>query len=316
MSDSERLEGPIYVAGHRGLAGAALLRGLERAGYSDIVTAAHESLDLTRQREVDPFFELHRPRTIFLAAAKVGGILANSMYPAEFIGENLAIQSNVISAAHRYGAKKLLFLGSSCIYPKLARQPIDEAQLLTGLLEETNEPYAIAKIAGIKMCAAYNRQYGTDFLSVMPTNLYGPGDNYDLQRSHVLPALIRKAHDAKQSGAREMVVWGSGTPRREFMHADDLASACIFLMERHRACDIGELVNIGTGVDLTIRELAELVKRVVGFDGALSFDASKPDGTPRKLLDVSRLAKLGWRARTSLEDGIKLAYRAYLSESK
>jgi len=313
MSEQRRLEGPIYVAGHRGLAGSAILRALKRGGYTDIVSATHQSLDLTVRADVDAFFALHQPRTVFLAAARVGGILANDTYPADFIRDNLAIQTNVIDAAHRFGVARLLFLGSSCIYPKFAAQPIEEQSLLTGPLEVTNEAYAIAKIAGIKMCAAFNRQYGTDFMSIMPTNLYGPGDNYDLTQSHVLPALIRKAHEAKLAHASQMVVWGTGTPRREFMHADDLAGACLFLMERASAKDIGELINVGTGLDLSIAELARLVGAVVGFEGDLVFDSSKPDGTPRKLLDVSKLARLGWRAQISLELGIREAYEDFLA---
>lgn len=303
----------IYVAGHRGLVGSALVRRLAAGGFRNILTRTHAELDLTRQAAVQEFFDTHRPEYVFLAAAKVGGIYANSTYPADFIVDNLLITTNVVQAAHRQRVSKLLFLGSSCIYPKLAPQPMKEEYLLTGALEPTNEAYALAKIAGIKMCAAYHRQYGSDFLSVMPTNLYGPGDNYDLENSHVLPALIRKMHEAKQRGDREVVVWGTGRPRREFLYCDDLADACVFLMEHHTARDLGEFINIGVGADLTVRELAELVAKVVNYTGRLAFDTSKPDGTPQKLLDVSRLTRLGWRAKTELTDGIVLTYRDYLA---
>lgn len=313
MSEAYRLKGPIYVAGHTGLAGSAIVRCLRRSGYTDLLTVSHDALDLTQGTSTERFFREQRPGTVFLAAARVGGILANDTYPADFIRDNLAIQCNVIDAAHHSGVEKLLFLGSSCIYPKLAPQPIREEAFLTGPLEATNEAYSIAKIAGVKMCAAYNRQYGTNFLCVMPTNLYGPGDNYDLDKSHVLPALIRKAHEAKLAGAREMVVWGTGTPRREFLHADDFAAACLFLMEHCSVADVGELINVGVGVDLSIRELAELVRGTVGFEGQLAFDSSKPDGTPRKLLDVSRLTRLGWRAEIAIEAGIQEAYADYLA---
>jgi GDP-L-fucose synthase len=302
------IPGRIFVAGHRGLAGSAILRELERRGYRDLLTVSHGDLDLTDAHRVADFFAAQRPDVVFLAAARVGGIHANNTYPAEFIHQNLAIQSNVIDAAHRFSVRKLLFLGSSCIYPRHAPQPMREEHLLSGSFEPTNEAYAIAKIAGIKMCAAYNRQYGTDYLCVMPTNLYGRGDNYDLQNSHVLPALLRKAHDAKISGAPAFEVWGSGTPRREFMHADDLASAVVFLMENFHAKDLGEFVNIGTGSDVSIAELAEEVSRTVGFCGKIVFDATKPDGPPRKLLDVSRLTALGWRASIGLDEGLKDAY--------
>ncbi|ADL07287.1 GDP-L-fucose synthase [Thermosediminibacter oceani] len=299
----------VYVAGHKGLVGSAILRKLQAEGYSNIVTRTHQELDLTNQQEVYRFFETERPEYVFLAAAKVGGILANSTYPAVFIRENLLIQTNIIDAAYRYGVKKLLFLGSSCIYPKFAPQPIKEEHLLTGALEPTNEPYAIAKIVGIKMCQAYNKQYGTNFISVMPTNLYGPGDNFDLETSHVLPALIRKFHEAKVAGAPHVVVWGSGTPRREFLHVDDLADACLFLMNNY---DSSEIINIGVGKDLTIAELANLIKEIVGYKGEIVFDTSKPDGTPRKLLDVSKLFNLGWRPRIRLEDGIRSTYEWYM----
>jgi GDP-L-fucose synthase len=289
------------------------MRRLTNGGYTNLLTRTHAELNLGDAGAVDAFFAAERPDHVFLAAAKVGGIQANASFPAEFIRDNLAIELNVIEASRRHNVKKLLFLGSSCIYPKHAPQPMKEEHLLTGLLEPTNEPYAIAKIAGLKMCAAYNKQYGTDFLCVMPTNLYGQGDNYDLQNSHVLPALIRKVHEAKARGAAEVEVWGSGTPRREFLASDDLADACVFLMEKHRAAEIGEFVNIGTGEDLTIRELAELVVKVVGYNGRLRLDPTKPDGTPRKLLDVSRMTALGWKARIALADGVAAAYRDYLS---
>lgn len=305
----------IYVAGHRGLVGSAIMRRLQAGGYNNIITRTHAELDLTDQSSVQSFFAAEKPDCVFLAAAKVGGIQANNTYRADFIYQNLMIESNIIHAAYQNNVKKLLFLGSSCIYPKHAPQPMKEEYLLTGLLEPTNEPYAVAKIAGIKMCAAYNRQYGTDFVSVMPTNLYGPNDNYDLQNSHVLPALIRKMHEAKQRGDAEVVVWGTGSPRREFLYSDDMADACVFLMEKCKAQDIGEFVNIGVGTDVTIRELAQLVADVVGFQGQLVFDHGKPDGATQKLLDVTRLSTLGWRARTAFKDGIKLAYDDFLQKT-
>jgi GDP-L-fucose synthase len=305
----------IYVAGHRGLAGSATLRRLYAGGYRNVICRTRAELDLTDQSAVRGFFDAEKPEFVFLCAGRVGGIHANNTYRAEFIFQNLMIESNVIDAAYRYGTNKLLLLGSSCIYPKFAPQPMKEEYLLTGILEPTNEPYAIAKIAGIKMCGAYNRQYGTNFLSVMPTNLYGPGDNYDLHNSHVLPALIRKMHEAEVRGDTEAVVWGTGKPRREFMYSDDLADAVVFLMERHDAKDIGEFVNIGVGHDNTIREMAELVAEVVGFRGRLVFDTSRPDGTPQKLLDVSRLQRLGWHARTDLADGLVRAYRDFLARN-
>jgi len=305
-------ESRIYVAGHRGLVGSAIVRRLMAGGYSNLITRTHAELDLTDQAAVEKFFRAEMPEYVFLAAAKVGGIHANNTYPAEFIYTNLAIETNIIHSAYLTAVRKLLFLGSSCIYPKHAPQPMNEEYLLTGPLEPTNEPYALAKIAGIKMCAAYNRQYGTDYLSVMPTNLYGLGDNYDLQNSHVLPALIRKMHEAKLRGDQEVTVWGTGTPRREFLYCDDLADACVFLMENHAAADVGEFINIGVGTDLTIHELARLVAQVVGFHGQVVFDTSKPDGTPQKLLDVSRITRLGWRAKTALKDGIALTFRDYL----
>ena len=302
----------VYVAGHRGLVGSAIVRRMQAGGYSDIIRRTHTELDLTDQRAVNEFFENEKPQFVFIAAAKVGGIYANNTYRADFIYQNLMIESNLLHASYRHGVKKLLFLGSSCIYPKLAPQPMKEEHLLTGLLEPTNEPYAIAKIAGIKMCDAYNRQYGTNFMSAMPTNLYGPGDNYDLKNSHVLPALIRRMHEAKVQGAKEVVVWGSGAPKREFLYSDDLADACVFLMERCNAADIGEFINIGVGREITIRELAELIAEIVGFRGRLVFDSSKPDGTPRKLLDVSRFQALGWQAKTGFREGIAKAYADYL----
>ena len=300
----------IFVAGHRGLVGSAIVRRLRADGFENLVLAGRDTLDLRVQSDVNDFFEGHRPEFVFLAAAKVGGILANSTYPADFLRDNLAIQTNVIDAAYRNGAKKLLFLGSSCIYPKFAQQPIREDSLLTGPLEPTNEWYAIAKIAGIKMCQAYRAQYGFSAISLMPTNLYGPGDNFDLQSSYVLPALLRKFHEAKSAGAAEVTVWGSGSPRREFLHVDDLADAALFLMQSY---DSAEIVNVGVGEDLTIRELAEMIQRVTGFEGKLVFDSSKPDGTPRKLLDVSRVNGLGWKARMPLERGIEETYRWYLA---
>ena len=303
------LDSKIFVAGHRGLVGSAIVRRLESAGFTNLVLRTHSQVDLRNQAETRGFFAAERPEFVFLAAAKVGGILANSTYPAEFIHDNLAIQTNVIDAAYRNGTVKLAFLGSSCIYPRLAPQPIREDSLLTGPLEETNEWYAIAKIAGIKMAQAYRKQYGFNAISIMPTNLYGPGDNFNLQTSHVLPALMRKAHEAKADGASELVVWGSGTPRREFLHVDDMADASVYLMEHY---DKPEIVNVGTGSDVSIRELVEIIQRVTGFSGALKFDTSKPDGTPRKLLDVSRLTALGWRPRFALEEGVANAYRWFL----
>ena len=300
----------IYVAGHQGLVGSALVRRLERAGFQDLILRTRSELDLCSQAEVRSFFEAERPEFVFLAAAKVGGIHANSAFPADFIYENLIVEANVIHESWRNGVKKLLFLGSSCIYPKLAPQPMREDALLTSALEPTNEPYAIAKIAGIKLCQAYNRQYGTDFISVMPTNLYGPGDNFGLENSHVLPAMIRRMHEARVSGAPSVTLWGTGTPRREFLYVDDLADACLFLMERYDGPDI---VNIGTGEDLTIRELAERVRGAVGYGGELAWDAARPDGTPRKLLDVSFLHGLGWRHTVELDEGLRRTYAAFLS---
>jgi GDP-L-fucose synthase len=295
----------IYIAGHRGMVGSALTRRLQKEGFNNLVFRTSAELDLRNQVAVQEFFATERPDYVMLAAAKVGGILANNTYRAEFLYDNLMIQCNAIQAAYQTGVKKLLFLGSSCIYPKMAPQPLKEEYILTGPLESTNEPYAIAKIAGIKMCDAFRSQYGCNFISVMPTNLYGPNDNYDLHDSHVLPALIRKFHEAKESGAPTVVLWGSGKPRREFLHADDLADACFFLMQGY---DEPGLVNIGTGEDIEIKELALLVKHIVGYKGEITHDLSKPDGTPRKLLDVGKLHKMGWKAKRSLEDGIRHVY--------
>jgi GDP-L-fucose synthase len=299
----------IFVAGHRGMVGSALVRRLQGAGYSRVITRPHAELDLLDQAAVHAFLRQEKPDYVYIAAAKVGGIHANNVYRADFIYQNLMIEANLIHGAHLAGVQRLMFLGSSCIYPKLAPQPMSEDALLTGPLEHTNEPYAIAKIAGIKMCDAYNDQYGREYVSVMPTNLYGPNDNYNLETSHVLPALIRKAHEAKLRSDSELPVWGTGTPKREFLYADDLADACVFLMEQGYC---GPLVNIGTGTDVTIRELAETITKVIGFKGDLTFDTSKPDGTPRKLMNVSRLNGLGWKATTTLEDGIALAYKDFL----
>ncbi|MEA1893713.1 MAG: GDP-L-fucose synthase [Euryarchaeota archaeon] len=304
----------IYIPGHRGMAGSAIHRNLKARGYHNLITRTHSELDLTNQQAVNNFFEEVRPEYVFLAAAKVGGILANSTYPAEFIYENLMIEANVIHAAYTTGVTKLLFLGSSCIYPKLAPQPLKEEYLLTGELEATNEAYAVAKIAGIRMCKHYNQQYGTNFIAVMPTNLYGSGDNYDPETSHVMAALIRKFHEAKLNNAPQVVVWGTGTPRREFLHVDDMADACVYLMENYDASGIGEFVNIGVGEDVMIRELAEIIGELVGYSGAIVYDATKPDGTPQKLMDVSRLRALGWEAKIALRDGIKQAYKWYVSK--
>ena len=292
----------IYVAGHRGMVGSAILRGLRKNGFENLIFRKSSELDLRDQSAVNDFFRKERPDYVFLAAAKVGGIMANNVYRADFLYENLMIQSNTIHAAHKNGVKKLMFLGSSCIYPKLAPQPLKEDYLLTGLLEPTNEPYAIAKIAGIKMCDAYRAQYGCRFISAMPTNLYGPNDNYDLQNSHVLPALIRKFLTAKKNGDPSVILWGTGTPLREFMHADDLAEACLFLMHNF---DEDGFVNVGTGEDLPIRALAEMIKKIVGYEGDIIQDTTKPDGTPRKLMDVSKIHAMGWQHRISLEDGIR-----------
>lgn len=317
------LNSKIYVAGHRGLVGSALVRQLQAKGYHNLLVRTHSELDLTDQCAVRDFFTQEKPEYVFLAAARVGGIHANNTYPAEFIHQNLAIQTNVIHESWRNGVKRLLFLGSSCIYPRDCPQPMKEEYLLTGPLEPTNRPYAVAKIAGIEMCHAYNRQYGTKYIAAMPTNLYGPNDNYDLQNSHVLPALIRKMHEARELGDKEVVVWGTGTPRREFLYSDDMADACIYLMtsadEKLAALftpDTPPLVNIGCGEDVTISQLAEIVARVTGFSGNLVFDTGKPDGTPRKLLAVSRISSLGWSASTALESGISLAYRDFLKHTR
>ena len=303
-------ESKIYIAGHRGMVGSAIHRNLLALGYTNIITRTSSELDLRVQEPVNEFFESERPDYVFLAAAKVGGIMANNLYRADFLYENLMIQSNVIHSAYATKVSKLMFLGSSCIYPKLAPQPMKEEYLLTGLLETTNEPYAIAKIAGIKMCDAYRAQYGCNFISVMPTNLYGPNDNYDLQNAHVLPTLIRKFHEAKQNGDPAVTIWGTGTPKREFLHADDLAAACVYLMENYNE---EGLVNIGTGEDVTITELAMLIKEIVGYEGALVYDHTKPDGTPRKLMDVSKLTNLGWKYSIELKEGLKRVYEDYLN---
>ena len=302
----------IYVAGHRGLVGSAIVRALEKAEYNNLVIRTRAELNLLDQRAVRAFFEKEKPEYVFLAAAKVGGIMANKTCPADFIRENLAIEFNVISEAHKNNVKKLLFLGSSCIYPKFATQPIVESELLTGPLEETNRAYSIAKIAGIVMCESYNKQYGTNFISVMPTNLYGPNDNYDLETSHVLPALIRKFHEAKEARVDSVTFWGTGSARREFLHVDDLADACLFLMNTYNESDI---VNIGTGEDLSIKELSEMIQKIVGYEGKITWDDSKPDGTPRKLLNVSKLHTLGWHHKISLEEGLKTTYNSYCVET-
>jgi GDP-L-fucose synthase len=303
----------IYIAGHRGMVGSAIKRKLEAEGYGNFVLRTSAELDLRNQQAVADFFAKEKPDYVFLAAAKVGGIVANNTYRAEFLYDNLMIHNNIIHNAYLNGVKKLLFLGSSCIYPKLAPQPLKEEYLLTGLLEPTNEPYAIAKIAGIKLCDAYREQYGCNFISVMPTNMYGPNDNYDLNNSHVLPALLRKFHEAKETGKKEVIIWGTGSPRREFMHVDDAAEACLFLMKNYN--DAG-LINIGVGEDLTIKELAEMIKDITGFDGQIIFDPTKPDGTPRKLMDVSKLNALGWKASISLKEGVEMVYRDHFSKQQ
>ena len=299
----------IYIAGHTGLVGSAILRGLQSQGYGNLILRTHQELDLEIQKDVNDFFERERPEYVFLAAAKVGGIYANNTYPADFIYNNLIIETNVIHASYKYGVKKLLFLGSSCIYPRLAPQPMKEEYLLTGELESTNEPYAIAKIAGIKLCQSFNRQYGTDFISVMPTNLYGPNDNYDPMNSHVLPALIRRFHEAKIDKRPFVEAWGTGSPRREFMYSDDMAEACVFLMSNY---DGDKIVNIGTGEDVTVRELGNLIAEGVGYKGGIRWDTTKPDGMPRKVLDVSFLNSLGWKHKTSLKEGLRLTYQDFL----
>jgi GDP-L-fucose synthase len=311
----------IYVAGHRGLVGSAIMRRLKKCGYTNLVTRTHAELDLIDQRAVRQFFEAERPEYVFMAAARVGGIVANNSFPAEFIQQNLAIQLNVIDECWRSEVNRLIFLGSSCIYPRDCPQPIKEEYLLTGPLEPTNRPYAMAKIAGIEMCWAYNRQYGTQNLAVMPTNLYGPGDHYDLSTSHVLPALIRKAHEAKAAGSKELNVWGTGTPRREFLYVDDMADACLFLADLSESAfrslvsseSTAPLINVGYGSDLTIRELAELVARLVGFEGRVVFDTSKPDGTPRKWLDSTRILRMGWKPSTNFEEGIRKTYEDFVN---
>ena len=300
----------IYVAGHRGMVGSAICRELERQGYTNILTRTHQELDLERQREVERFFSEEKPEYVFLAAAKVGGILANSEAPADFMYRNMMMEMNVIHAAWQNSCKKLEFLGSSCIYPRLAPQPMKEDCLLTSSLEKTNEAYALAKISGLKYCAYLNKQYGTDYISVMPTNLYGPNDNYHPEHSHVLPALIRRFHEAKESGASSVTCWGDGSPRREFLYVDDLANLCVFLMNHYSG---GETVNAGTGKEVTIKELTDLVRKVVGYRGNVEWDTAKPNGTPRKLLDVSKAAGLGWRYKMELEDGIRLAYQDFLN---
>lgn len=304
----------IYIAGHRGLVGSAIVRILKKEGYTNIIGRTHEELDLADQSAVEEFFKKEKPEYVILAAAKVGGIHANNTYPADFIFSNLQIQNNIIDASYRHGVKKLMFLGSSCIYPKFAKQPMSEDELLNGKLEPTNEPYAVAKIAGIVMCQSYNRQYGTNFISVMPTNLYGLGDNYHPENSHVLPALIRRFHEAKKKNLPEVVVWGTGKPLREFLFSDDLARACLFLMNHYDVSSDktgGEIVNIGSGIEVSIKELAETVKEVVGYKGKLVFDSTKPDGTPRKLMDVSKLHGMGWKHEIELKEGIEIAYKDF-----
>lgn len=303
----------IYIAGHGGLVGSALVRKLRELGFKNLVLKTSNELDLRRQAEVEDFFEKEQPEYVFLAAAKVGGILANNTYKAEFIYDNISIAANVIHASYKYKAKKVLNLGSSCIYPKFAEQPIQEEYLLTGPLEPTNEPYAIAKIAAIKMCRYYNEQYGTNFISVMPTNLYGPNDNFDLETAHVLPALVRKFHEAKMSHQESVVLWGTGEPFREFLYVDDLADACLFLFENYDYGTIGEFINVGSGQDIRIHDLAVLIKSVTGYNGKIIYDATKPNGTPKKLLDVSKIRQLAWEAKTPLEDGIKKVYESFLS---
>lgn len=304
-----QLNDKIYIAGHRGMVGGAILRCLKQKGFTNIIYKTSTALDLRNQQQVDDFFEEEKPGYVFVAAAKVGGIVANNTYRADFLYDNLMMESNIIHAAHKNNVTKLMFLGSSCIYPKLAPQPLKEEYLLTGLLEATNEPYAIAKIAGIKLCEAYRDQYGCNFISVMPTNLYGIGDNYHPQNSHVLPALIRKVHQAKENNSPKVIVWGTGNPRREFMFADDLADACVYLMENYNEKDF---VNIGVGTDISIRELAELIKEIIGYEGTFVFDTTQPDGTPQKLMDVSKLHSLGWQHSTGLKEGIKQAYKDFL----
>lgn len=305
----------IYIAGHRGLVGSAIKREFERKGYTNIVFKTHSELDLTDSKAVAEFFEKEKPDWVVQAAAKVGGIHGNNTYPVEFMLENLKIQNNIIENAYKNGVKKLLFLGSSCIYPRLTPQPMKEEYLLSDYLEKTNEGYALAKICGIKLCSYYNREYGTNYMSVMPCNLYGIGDNYHPENAHVIPMLIRRFHEAKEQGLKEVTVWGTGTPRREFLFADDLAEAVVFLMENKDAKDVGEFINIGSGYDMTIAEIAQLVKETVGFEGELVYDKTKPDGTPLKLMDVSRINKLGWKAKTELKDGLKIVYKDFLEKN-
>lgn len=315
-----QLDDKIFIAGHRGLVGSALFRCLSAQGYTNLLTVTHQVLDLSIQADVNAFFALNQPQYVFLAAAKVGGIYANSHFPADFLYQNMAIQMNVIHAAYQNGVKRLLFLGSSCIYPKLASQPLKESALLTGPLEPTNRAYAVAKISGIEQCFSYNRQYGTQFLAVMPTNLYGPGDNYDCQNSHVIPGMIAKFHRAKEEGAESVVLWGTGTPYREFLHSDDMANACCFLMQLeekryHALCDSDvepPLINIGSGQEVTIKVLANIIKEVVGYEGLIHFDDTKPDGTPRKLLDSTRLYELGWQAQINLNTGLQQTYELFM----
>jgi GDP-L-fucose synthase len=306
-------ESKIYLAGHKGLVGSAIVRKLETAGFTNLVVRTSSELDLRDQRQTAEFFSREKPEYVFLAAARVGGILVNSAYPAEFIHDNLVIQTNVIHQSYLHGVKKLLFLGSSCIYPKHAPQPLKEEYLLTGPLEPTNESYAVAKIAGIVMCQSYNRQYGTNYIAVMPTNLYGPGDNFDLENSHVLPALIRKFYEAGRKGAPSVLLWGTGEPRREFLHVDDLADACLFLMQRY---DSSELINLGTGRDISIRELAAMIRELTGYSGEIVWDHSKPDGTPQKLLDISKITALGWKPQYSLKEGIRQTFQWYQDDNK
>lgn len=316
MKEEMKKNSKIYIAGYKGLVGSAIKRNLETKSYSNLLYSDYEDFDLQRQEKVESFFEKERPEYVFLAAAKVGGILANNTYPAEFLYSNLSIEVNIIHAAYKYGVRKLLFLGSSCIYPKYAPQPMKEDSLLTSPLEPTNEAYAIAKIAGLKMCRYYNQQYSTNFISVMPTNLFGPNDNYDLETSHVLPALIRKFHEAKVNNKSFVELWGSGSPRREFLYVDDLAGAVVFLMEKFDYADIGEIINIGVGEDVTIKELAETIKKIIGFAGEIKWDSSRPDGTPRKLLDVSKIKSLGWQPAVTLKEGIKRTYQDFLTGPK
>jgi GDP-L-fucose synthase len=319
---NDKVSGGIFVAGHRGMVGSAIVRELAARGDANVLTRTHSELDLTDQAAVRRFFDAERPAQVYLAAAMVGGILANNTYPADFIYRNLMIEANVIHEAWRAGVRKLLFLGSSCIYPRLANQPMREDALLTGTLEPTNEPYAIAKIAGIKLCESYNRQYHTDFRSVMPTNLYGPGDNYHAENSHVIPGLIRRFHEAKTNGASSLTIWGTGTPRREFLFVDDMARASVHIMELDKAVYDANTqpmlshINVGTGEDVTIRELADVIARVVGYDGGIECDTSKPDGTPRKLMDVTRLKSLGWEPRVPLEEGLRIAYTEFLQQHR